>query len=481
MQDSLAPESVSYRPPTAAGSFYPSNPDTLKRQVNLFVSSVKDLNVTEDIVALVAPHAGYVYSGSVAGKAYAQVKGKEYNTVVIIGPSHYKSFRGASVFDGDAYVTPLGNAIVDKELAKRIANYSPNIKLSRDGHSWDGSMNEHSIEVQIPFIQVVQPNAKIVPISMGSQDPQTEDELARALYYALKDYDKKVLLVASTDLSHFHNYETAKAIDIPFTKAFGEFDYFKISNELKSSKLEACGGSPVVVVMMAAEQLGATKAIPLEYATSADAPSGYATKDRVVGYFAGAIVKSKSEMLTLLPKISEEEKNILLQIAKISVYNAVLKKRQEYPYLKDYPEYFYQKLPVFVTLTKKGELRGCIGHTTTDLPLVEEIKESARLSATSDYRFGEVKEDELKDLEFEITILSRFKRVLDLNEIKIGRDGLYIRYGGRSGLLLPQVASDRNWSVKEFLENVCYKAGLGKDAYKEKDAMLYRFEAVILH
>lgn len=468
------------RPATVAGAFYPASAEELKSMLNDYLKDQKTPVIKTDIFALIAPHAGYIYSGAVAGRAYYHLENHRYDAIIIIAPSHQKYFVGSSVFSGDGYATPLGISKVDKALADSIASYGGLVKLSMDGHSWKDSLNEHAIEVQIPFLQTVQPNVPIVPIVMGSQDYQTVNQLMSAIVSAVKKSHKKVLIVASSDLSHYHTYDEAKQLDLDVAKAFQFFDYFKLETMLFARKLEACGGGPIITAMMAAEQLGGTIAYPVQYANSGDTPAGKDHKDRVVGYFSGLILSSPGMDNLMLPPLSDDDKQELLQYAKSSVENTV-KNIETNKSMEMLPTGLARYYTGFVTIKKHGELRACMGHTFAQMPLYFEIGEVAKTAATSDFRFGPITIDELKDLEYEVTVLSRFKRITDTNEIKIGTHGLFIRYKSNSGLLLPQVATERNWDTKTFLENLCYKAGLPKDTYSNPDAELYIFKAIIIN
>jgi len=471
---------VSYRPATVAGAFYPDNADTLRKILLDYLDLNGEMKIpaSEEIIGIVAPHAGYVYSGWVAGKAYRELYGRKYDAVIIISPSHQKSFSGSSVFSGDAYVTPLGNALTDKTLAFEIASFGGGVKLSLKGHEWTGGSSEHSIEVQIPFLQIVLPEIPIVPICMGSHDFEAQDELMKAISIAAKKLAKKVLIVASSDLSHFHDDSTARALDWSITDAFSNFDYFRMAMEFSARKTEACGAAPIVATMLATEQLGADKSYVMQYATSADSPTERTPKSRVVGYMSGILTKSGKERV-LLPEIDDYTKEQILELARNTVESTIMGTKPVKINSKLSP-IFNSNFAVFVTLTKKGNLRGCIGHTFSTQPLADEIAESARLAATSDWRFGAVKKSELDSLEYEVTILSRMKRQTDTSKIVIGRDGLYLRLGSNSGLLLPQVASERRWNTQTFLENLSQKAGLDKYAYKDPKAQLFYFNAVIL-
>ncbi|NLO20303.1 MAG: AmmeMemoRadiSam system protein B [Ignavibacteria bacterium] len=478
-QDMLSEEKSSYRPPTAAGSFYSNSRSELLSSINEYLNKEKPIiSKEEEIIGIVVPHAGYVYSGWVAGFAYREIIGRKYDAIVLIGPSHITHFRGASIFDGDAYTSPLGASLIDKKLAGMIAENSESINISRKGHGWNGGRAEHSLEVQIPFLQVVQPNVPIVPIIIGSSNFESADELMLSLVKAIKESNKKVLLIASTDLSHFHNQEKACAIDQSLIEDFKKFDYFKLAKDLASSKKEACGSSALLTVMMAAEQLGGNLPLNLKHATSAESPYYPGDTNRVVGYLSGALLKSKNPFIEL-PNFSEEEQDLLKQIAQNSVRSKILRIKDSLPF-KIENKNLNLNLPAFVTIRKKGALRACMGHTSTELPLYEEISHSAQVASTEDSRFGPIKKNELADLDFEITVLSRMKRVVELSQIQIARDGLYIRLGSYGGLFLPQVPVEQKWNLTEYLENLCYKAGLQKNDYLNPKAQLFSFRAFVI-
>lgn len=481
-QDMLTPDKISYIPPTVAGAFYPANPAELKTMINNYLNEDKSTIIQQDIYAIVVPHAGYVYSGRVAAKAYKQLIGKKYDAIIIIAPSHQKYFNGASVFKGDAYVTPLGNALVDKELSKEIGSLNSSVKLSMDGHSWSDSSSEHSLEVQIPFLQIVQPDVPIVPIVMGIQNYETCDNLMKSIVSSVKKLNRKVLIVASSDLSHFHSVKEAKKIDKPIPQAFAQFDYFRLAVQFFSKNLEACGGGPIVTAMMTAEQLGGNQAIPIQYATSADSPEGKNNTERVVGYFSGVITKSIEEVSDLkLPYLDENSSKELLEIAKNKVERYARRDTLAEGFGTLIPRPLAEIYTGFVTIKKHGELRACMGHLFPSKQLLLEIEEVAGIAAKDDYRFGPIRENELKELEYEVSVLSRFKKILSVDEIKPGTHGLYIRYKNNSGILLPQVAEERGWSTTTFLENICMKAGLPKDTYKNPEAELYIFKALIIN
>ncbi len=482
--DMLDPNHITYRPPKVAGSFYPANADSLKDMLQEFLELNQPKKINKKIFGLISPHAGYVFSGSVAGKAYREIINDNFDLIVIISPSHFKSFKGASVFNGEAYVSPLGISKVDTEFAKMLSKVHEDVFLSNLGHSWTESSSEHSIEVQIPFIQTVQPQALIVPIVMGSQDFKTIHSLSMALINVIKSSSKKVLLVASSDLSHFHDYYTARKLDISLIKILNSYDYFRFSSQFYLRKIEACGGGPITTVMIVSEALGAKKLIPLKYANSGDTPAGQSKRDRVVGYLAAALIESE-EIEPTFPDFTQEEKEFLLRTAKESIVRSI-SNSLDYEQESEHKKYFVTKnlgefLTCFVTIRKAGKLRACMGHTYPNSSIIGEVEEVAKLAATKDYRFGPIEQSDLDSLDIEISILSRFKKVFDTSEILIGRDGLFIRNENTTGLLLPQVASENNWDLNTFLENLCRKAGLPENFYLNPGAEIYRFTVITIN
>ncbi len=483
-QDAPSEKHISYRPSTVAGTFYSANPDALRKELEAYLDLENPLNIPtqEKILGIVSPHAGYIYSGFVAGKVYRELKNREINTAIIIAPSHRQYFSYSSVFSGDAYVTSLGPAKVDKELAFKLTQQNNYVRLSMDGHDWKSGAPEHSLEVQIPFLQYLFPEIKIVPIVMGSQDPQIIHSLTMAIYSTLKEIQRNdIILIASTDLSHYHNYKTAYEIDSNFINSFKRFDYFKLIASLNSKKIEACGLGPVAVVMCASEALGANKPVSIYYGTSGDSPFVSSSKDKVVGYFSGALTYSSDFSESCLPDFTEQEKNKLLEFVKKAIHSKVLGLKFEISEEFKKSKNFMQDYTAFVTIEKEGRLRACMGHLFPTKPFIFELLEVSEISSTSDWRFGPIRKEELPNLQFEITILSRFKKVFSFNKIQIGKHGLYLRLKNNSGLLLPQVAVERNWDVNTFLQNLCLKAGVSKTAYLEPESELYLFEALIIH
>lgn len=261
-----------------AGSWYPADPKVLKTNIAGYFQQVPEYRINGKIVGLVAPHAGYIYSGQVAAHVYKQVQGQTFDSVIVIGPSHRIPFSGVSAYNRGGYETPLGVVPVDNSLTDRIVAESRVISAIPQFHK-----EEHSIEIQLPFLQFALGNLSFVPLLMGSQDRRTCEELTAAIVSAVGK--RNVLLVGSSDLSHFHNYDQAVKMDAIALSYLDKMNHDAFLKDLENRVFEACGGGPAAVVMMAAEKLGARGSKLLKYANSGDI-----TGDRrsVVGYAAAA-------------------------------------------------------------------------------------------------------------------------------------------------------------------------------------------------
>jgi len=493
-----------------AGSFYPDDPYVLKMQLEDYLGNAKSLDI-KNIKALICPHAGYIYSGQVAAYSYKQIIGKKYDSIIIISPSHAEYFNFVSIFDGDAYSTPLGKVSVDKKRSAILAESSPYIKLSDHGHS-----NEHSIEVQLPFLQYIFGEFEFIPIVIGDQNKNNIHSIGKAIGELFRD--ENMLVVASTDLSHYHAYGEAVILDKQVEKLVENFDIENLETELLKNNIEMCGGGPVAAAMIAAKNLGANKAVILKYLNSGDV-----TGDRkaVVGYLAAALYEDKnqkedgkktgskkeisgerdpsdkknissnetspghnknsstednSDDITSM-NLTKKEKMILLEIARESIKSAVLGIKPNIPTINDV--ILNEKCGAFVTITLSGKLRGCIGNIRAVNPLWETVKTMAKEAALNDPRFYPLTPRDIENIEIEISVLSPFKLINNINEIIIGKHGLFIKKGFYQGLLLPQVATDYNWDRIQFLKETCNKAGLYESSWQEKNCEIYIFSATV--
>jgi len=462
------------RPAAVAGGFYPADPKILSAMIDDFLEHASPQPINDPVLAVVAPHAGYEFSGPVAAYTYAALKGRKFSRVVVIAPSHYEAFDFTSVYDGDAYATPLGTVRVDKAFAKQLAKMSPTIQLSSQGHVPTPKGAEHALEVQLPWLQTVLGDFELVPVIMGDQSYENSRALGVALAKLIQGSD--TLIVASSDLSHYHPYDEAVKIDHKTLSALQAWDYFSMSRNFETRVWEACGGAPIVAAMIAAERLGANQALVLKYANSGDITGDCS---RVVGYSAAVFLKTQSGE-TVEPQffLNSHEKNELLALARKSVEYAVREKKA-YESAASTSAVLNQERGAFVTLRESGELRGCIGDISAAEPLYMTVRDTATLAALRDSRFQPVSASELPQLDYEISVLSPLRRVLDIREIKVGQHGLLMKNGAYQGLLLPQVPVEQKWDRQKFLEETCAKAGLRSTCWKDENTDIFIFTAVV--
>jgi len=261
-----------------AGTWYSGRPDVLAQDIDQCLDQVRE-TVDGEIVGVVVPHAGLRYSGPVAAHAYKAVAGRSYDVAVLVGPSHYVGFEGVAIQRAGSFETPLGRVVISEADAEAIAAASPAVHDRPAAH-----LREHSLEMQLPFLQRVLPETPIVPLVMGHQTPATISRLADAMVEALST--RRALLVASSDLSHFHRALQAATLDAVVVDAINRFDPEALARALGKFPDHACGGGPIVTVMLAARGLGAADARVMKYADSGDVSGD---KSSVVGYLAAVL------------------------------------------------------------------------------------------------------------------------------------------------------------------------------------------------
>lgn len=460
-------EGTVMRPSSHAGSWYPGNKKELTKELEKYLEGART-RVHGDVYGIVSPHAGYMFSGPVAAAAYKSIQGKEYDAVIVIGPSHYHGFAGVSVDTLAGRTTPLGTIEYDTELAHDLIDQNKEINYVEQAHT-----QEHSVEIQIPFLQHALKDFKLVEIVMGSQDYRTCEKLSDAIVKST--HGKRVLIVASSDLSHYHSQKEAEHLDNLIIEAVAAYDADMLSRRLSTDSCEACGGGPIVTTMLLAEKLGATAAQPVMYATSGTISGDYSRG--VVGYLAAVFYKKEHADVGVDLGFSDDEKQQLKDIARQSIQAAVAGKKL--PALSGLSGKLTEPYGIFVTLNKHGTLRGCIGRIISDQPLYLTCQQMAVSAALNDPRFKPVTDDEIPDIDIEVSVLTPLAKVHDLDDIMIGRDGLVIKKGYAQGLLLPQVATEYGWTAEEFLQHTCHKAGLPADAYKSDDTEIYKFSAQV--
>ncbi len=451
--------------PNVAGLFYPSDRKKLISQIQEFLKEAQLPSIKGKVKALIAPHAGYIYSGPIAAYSFKTVRNESYKTVLILGPSHYVYFEGISIYPRGAFETPLGIVEIDTQISEMILEKFKKASLRKEAFS-----KEHSVEVEIPFLQVVlEKGFKIVPIVVGDLSYQDLVELSRLIKDILKKED--TLLVVSSDLSHYHPAAEAEKIDSQTIRLIKDLSAQEFYSKIQKREIEACGYIPITLLLLVAKELN-LKPVFLKYSHS-----GYTSGDfsKVVGYLAFAFVQEEREEEKKM--LSREQRKKLLEIARNSI-KEYLEKGKVTEFEVEDPQ-LKEPAACFVTLKKHNALRGCIGRIVADLPLYKAVSLMAIEAAFRDPRFTPLTKDEFSDIEIEISILSPFKRITDIKEVEVGKHGLFIKKGFFSGLLLPQVATEYNWDRATFLTHTCLKAGLSPDCWKEEDTEIYTFTAEV--
>ncbi len=284
LYDSAAYAISEIRPSILAGTWYPADKNELLEMINKFLASAHIPVIKGKIKAIIVPHAGYVYSGSVAAYAFKAIKGKMYKRVVMIGPCHRSFFYGVSVNLQKGYKTPLGIVPVDIEFAKKLIQESDQIRYVPMAHAF-----EHCLEIELPFLQVVlKKGFKIVPILMGEQDIYTCKKLADAILRLLKNDKEPTLILASSDLSHYHSYKEAVHMDRILIQHVKQIDPDGLNTDTINGICEACGKGAIMTVLFIAQRLGVKKALLLKYANSGDVTGDHS---RVVGYMSAVLIK----------------------------------------------------------------------------------------------------------------------------------------------------------------------------------------------
>ena len=429
------------RAPAVAGAFYPADPAVLDRMVSDCLKQARVEPVPAK--AIIAPHAGYIYSGPIAGTAYASVKhlGDQITRVVLLGPAHRWPFRGLAAPSAAGMVTPLGVVPVDRAGIDAILGLA-DVQILDD--AFDG---EHSLEVHLPFIQRTFPNAAVVPLVVGSCAPQAVDAVLQRLWGG-----PETMIVVSSDLSHFHDYDTARGLDLAASQAIEAAEPEALTGDA------ACGFKPISGLLLRAQALD-LRATTRDLRNSGDTAGD---KRRVVGYGAYTFEYADEARLT------DGERAQLLDAAHQALEHVVRTGRPPKVAVGSFPMALRALRKTFVTLEIDGNLRGCMGTVQPVNPLVRDVVENACKSAMQDPRFGPLTAAELPKLAVTVSILSHNRPMAFTDEADLLRqlrpdvDGLIIRDHGRSALFLPKV-----WEAlpekRAFLRHLKAKAGLDAD------------------
>ncbi|MDD5348041.1 MAG: AmmeMemoRadiSam system protein B, partial [Candidatus Omnitrophica bacterium] len=417
-----APATV--KQPNVAGAFYPAKAADLAKQIDGFLETAKTTAVEGKIFALIAPHAGYDYSGSTAGHAYKLIKGASYKTVVILAPVHYSGIEGATVWPEGAFRTPLGDVPVDAAFGKALLAIEPGFAFQP--RAFD---REHTLEVQLPFLQRTLKDFSIVPVMVGDCSFRKCQEIAAALKKVIAGRND-VLVVASSDMYHGYDYREAELIDRLTLSCIQAMDAEGLYQGLAQKRMQLCGGFGVVATMLLAKEMGHTRAIVEAYTNSAEVTGVKRAGEWTVGYGSLVIIDGpqKNEVGMLLDK---GQKKRLLEIAR-STIEQYLKTRKA-PDIKENDPVLAKEMGAFVTLHQSGELRGCIGNMVGRGPLYATVRDMAVEAGTGDPRFAPVRVRDLANISIEISVLSPLRRVASADEIVLGTHGVLVRKGFNSG------------------------------------------------
>ncbi|MDP4222514.1 MAG: AmmeMemoRadiSam system protein B [Bacteroidota bacterium] len=467
----------------AAGRFYSADKETLINDISsLFEECVKtkpDLKVR----ALISPHAGYVYSGKVAASAYSCIdRNAVYKNIFIIGSSHIMAFEGASVYSAGDFITPLGRLTVNKEIANTLKN-NKLFDFTTNAH-----LQEHSLEVQMPFVQYHFKNIPpIVPIILGTNNTGIIKKLAEALK---PWFTPDNLFIISSDFSHYPSYKTAVAVDNATASAIVSkdpqqfLDVLRKNSEVNDPGLvtSMCGWTSGLLLLYLAGTDNNLEFRKIDYCNSGDSRLG--NKDEVVGYNA-IVIFEKNRSTRTEKSLSDEiiftdsQKDELIAMARNNIRSLLYDNKKISVNQDTMCDLFKKPLGAFVTLKIDGALRGCIGRFISSDPLYEVVLESSQSSAFEDPRFTPLTKTEFSKTNIEITVLGPLKKINNIDEIVLGKHGIYIKKDFRSGTMLPQVAIENKWTVEEFLGYTSLnKAGIGWDGWKNAD--IYTYEGIVL-
>ena len=461
---------VMVRPAAAAGQFYPKDAGEIRSQIKGYLDKAKVMEMEGKLRILIAPHAGINYSGATAGWGFKQLKEQSYSRVILLGSSHKVSLNKAAVFSQGEWQTPLGSVKVDEDWAKRLLD-GKQIVANTEAHE-----EEHSLELELIFLQEVLSEFEIVPILLGQPNEELTELLAQKIAWLM---DEQTLLVISTDLSHYPLMETAAEVDKQVIEAILTGKQKELETTVARLEAEdypqldtcACGLDVLRVGLRVAELLEIGDFELFKYENSGEVGGDV---NQVVGY---ATIGGYSQKLPS-NQLSEAVQEEALELARETVETYL--EQGEVPSITPENQELNRPLGAFVTLRKQGQLRGCIGSFEPDKPLFQVIQDMVIAAAIKDQRFSPVTAVELEEIEIEISVMTPKRKVDSWEEIELGRHGVVLEKGERAGTFLPQVAEETGWSKEEFLSQLCsQKAGLDSDCYQDSGVNLYVFEAQI--
>ena len=480
----LPGEGQNVREPAVAGRFYPDAKAELSKKINNYLDKALIESLPGKPVAIISPHAGYQYSGAVAAYGFKAIKDYKYKRVIILAPSHYSRYRGASILDVDAYKTPLGLVNLNNGICNNLVNNPPFIGTFKNAHK-----REHSLEVQLPFLQtVLGDDFELIPVLISRLNSEEVDFIADKLRPLI---DEDTLVVVSSDFTHYgYGYEY-----VPFKKDveanLRKLDYGAIERILAldlggffrykgATGITACGFMPISVMMKILPSNVQGKV--LNYDTSGNILDDFNTS---VSYASIVFTRDiePPDIIGDSNGLNSDEKLTLLEVARKTLESSVKEGKRPDLNSGEYTlsQTLKNKRGVFVTLNKNGNLRGCIGHIQPREQLFDAVIDNTINSSMNDGRFRPVSEDELPDIEIDISVLSPIKKISGAEKFITGKHGIIIRLGGTRAVFLPQVATEQGWNREETLAHLCNKAGLPSYAWKDEEMEFFVFTAEVFH
>ena len=465
------------RTPAVAGQFYPNNPGQLKSALAEYIQKGGQIE-TGTIRGIIAPHAGYSFSGTTAGKAYAPLKGRrDIECVIVLAPSHRVPFDGVSVGDFGFYRTPLGDVEVDTECCYRLINSSGCFVKKPDAQAF-----EHALEVQIPFLQSVLNDFKLVPLVCGQMSKNTINEAASIL--AEHGWQENTLWVISSDFTHYgsafgyvpfsENIATRiEELDKGAIEHIKNLDTEGFHTYLQKTGATICGADPIALFMQVLQHTETKITCDLvDYTNTGKLTGDYS---HTVSY-ASLMFTEETENSDYY--LDGEEKQQLLKLARDTLESQVYNREMPTPDEESLTKTLSEEGACFVTLRHNGNLRGCIGTIIPRQPLYKDVRQNAINAGFRDPRFAPLSKDELPNVTVEISVLTPTRRIDSPEDFQPGKHGIILERGQASSVFLPQVAGEQGWDRETTLDNLAMKAGLKANDWR-KDATFYIFEAIV--
>lgn len=466
-----APEII--RKPAVAGRFYPADKNQLEEQIEDYLNKTEKLENKGKLKILIVPHAGLDYSGQTAAWGFKQLENQNIKKVIILGASHRAWFDNISVFNKGFWETPLGITPIDSSTADNLLSDNNIVG------NFDNFNEEHSLEMELIFLQKVLKDFKIIPILLGQISDYKLQILAEKIF---NNMDDETLLVISSDLSHYPDKKTAGIVDNQTINSIisgNPNEFIKTINLFSSQNIPnlqtpACADKAILIAMLIANKLNFREIKKIYYENSGDITADIS---RVVGYGAIGFWDQNTESKTNILDIDGQKDAIMIARKTLEEYldsGNILT-------INPNNKILLEKLGAFVTLKNNDRLRGCIGLFEPKIALYQVIQEMAIAAATQDSRFPPVTIEELPNINIEISIMTPKEKINDYKKIVLGKHGVVIKNKIRSGTFLPQVATETGWNLEEFLSHLCTdKAGLLENCYLQKETEIYTFEVQII-